>query len=107
MKPNLYDLGPAALEAELHRHVSPPFRAKQIEEWLHVRGVSSFEAMTNVPKETRASLAERYTIELPRIVEITPPAPDGSRKYLFELRDQQRIESVYMPIGDRTSVCLS
>jgi len=104
---NLYDLAPGALEAELRKVVSPPFRAKQVEEWMHVRGVDSFEAMTNVPKETRAALAERYTLDLPRIVEVTPPAPDGSRKYLFELRDKQRIESVYMPMGDRTSVCLS
>jgi 23S rRNA (adenine2503-C2)-methyltransferase len=104
---NLYDLGPAALREELRRHVSPPFRAKQVEEWMHVRGVDSFESMTNLPKETRAQLAERYTLELPRIVEVTPPAPDGSRKYLFELRDGQRIESVYMPMGERTSVCLS
>jgi 23S rRNA (adenine2503-C2)-methyltransferase len=108
---NLYDLAPGALEAELRKVVSPPFRAKQVEEWMHVRGVDSFEAMTNVPKETRALLAERYTLELPRIVEVTPPAPDGSRKYLFELSDKQRIESVYMPLpkstAERTSVCLS
>ena len=107
LKPNLYDLAPGALEAELRKVVSPPFRAKQVEEWMHVRGADSFEAMTNVPKETRAQLAERYRIEFPRITEVTPPAPDGSRKYLFELRDQQRIESVYMPMRERTSVCLS
>ena len=107
LKPNLYDLAPGALEAELRKVVSPPFRAKQVEEWMHVRGADSFEAMTNVPKETRAQLAERYTIEFPRVAEVTPPAPDGSRKYLFELRDQQRIESVYMPMRERTSVCLS
>jgi 23S rRNA (adenine2503-C2)-methyltransferase len=104
---NLYDLAPGALQEELRKAVSPPFRAKQIEEWMHFRGAASFDAMTNVPKETRAQLAERYTIEFPQIVEITPPAPDGSRKYLFELRDKQRIESVYMPMGERTSVCLS
>jgi 23S rRNA (adenine2503-C2)-methyltransferase len=107
MKPNLYDLGPAALEAELRQHVSPPFRAKQVVEWMHMRGVGTFESMTNVPRETRALLAERYTLDLPRVVEVTPPAPDGSRKYLFELHDQQRIEAVYMPMGDRTSICLS
>jgi len=108
---NLYDLAPGALEAELREVVSPPFRAKQIEEWLYVRGAASFDAMTNIPKETRALLADRYAIEFPRIVEVTPPAPDGSRKYLFELADKQRIESVYMPLpkstADRTSVCLS
>jgi 23S rRNA (adenine2503-C2)-methyltransferase len=107
LKPNLYDLAPGALDAALREAVSPPFRAKQIEEWMHVRGVASFDAMTNIPKELRAALAERFTIEMPKAVQVTPPAPDGSRKYLFELADRQRIESVYMPMGERTSVCLS
>jgi len=107
LKPNLYDLAPAALDAALRETVSPSFRAKQIEEWMHTRGVASFDAMTNIPKELRAQLADRFTIEMPAIVEVTPAAPDGSRKYLFELADRQRIEAVYMPMGDRTSVCLS
>jgi 23S rRNA (adenine2503-C2)-methyltransferase len=105
--PNLYDLPPLALDATLRDIVQPPFRAKQIEEWMHVRGVDSFDSMTNVPKELRALLAEQYTLEFPKVVEVTPPAPDGSRKYLFTLGDGNRIESVYMPMGDRTSVCLS
>jgi 23S rRNA (adenine2503-C2)-methyltransferase len=104
---NLYDLAPARLHDALRERVSPPFRAQQIEEWLHVRGVSSFEAMSNVPKDLRAKLAEEFTIEFPQVVERTTPAGDGSQKYLFVLGDGQRIESVYMPMRDRTSVCLS
>lgn len=106
-RPNLYDLAPDRLRSELREIVSPPFRIKQIEEWMYVRGVDTFDAMTNLPKETRAALAQRFTIEFPQVVEVTPPAPDGSRKYLFNLRDGSRIESVYMPMGERTSVCLS
>lgn len=104
---NLYDLAPAALDATLAPVVSPPFRIKQIREWMHVRGVDSFEAMTNLPKDVRADLASRFTIAFPEVVEVTPPAADGSRKYLFKLADGNRIESVYMPMGERTSVCLS
>jgi 23S rRNA (adenine2503-C2)-methyltransferase len=104
---NLYDLPAAQLEAALADLVSPPFRIRQIADWLHVRGVSSFEAMTNLPKELRARLAERFTVAFPEVVERTPPAADGSRKYLFSLADGNRIESVYMPMGERTSVCLS
>jgi 23S rRNA (adenine2503-C2)-methyltransferase len=125
MTPNLYDLPPIALDATLRDIAKPAFRAKQIEEWLHVRGVDSFESMTNIPKELRAQLAERFSIDFPHVVEVTPPAPDGSRKYLFTLPDGNRIESVYMPHGstlapqrgervaegrvrgDRTSICLS
>jgi 23S rRNA (adenine2503-C2)-methyltransferase len=105
--PNLHDLAPAQLDSTLRDAVSPPFRAKQIEEWMQVRGADSFEAMTNIPKELRAALAGRFTLEFPQVIERTEPAADGSRKYLFVLRDGQRIESVYMPMGDRTSVCLS
>src|SRR5262245_52949708 len=105
--PNLYDLPPAQLESTLGAVVSPPFRVRQIEEWMHVRGVASFEAMTNLPKELRARLEERFTLGFPPVVERTDPAADGSRKYLFVLGDGNRVEAVFMPMGDRTSVCLS
>ena len=104
---NLYDLGPRELERTLADVVSPAFRIKQIEEWMHVRGVDSFDAMTNVPKETRALLAERFTLAFPEVLTRTVPAADGSQKYLLRLADDNRIESVYMPMGERTSVCLS
>ncbi len=104
---NLYDLAPAQLQATLSEIVSPPFRVKQIAEWMHHRGVDSFEAMSNLPKDLRATLAERFTLAFPQVVERTPPASDGSQKYLFVLGDGNRIESVYMPMGDRTSICLS
>jgi len=104
---NLYDLAPEQLEATLAEVVSPPFRVRQIIEWLHERGVSTFDAMTNLPRELRAQLAERFSVAFPEVVERTPPAADGSRKYLFRLGDGNRIESVYMPMGERTSVCLS
>lgn len=104
---NLYDLAPAQLHDALRERVSPPFRAKQIERWLHAGGVDSFDEMTNVPHELRAKLAQQFTIEFPDVIDRTPPASDGSQKYLFVLRDGNRIESVYMPMRDRTSVCLS
>ena len=107
MTTNLYDLAPAQLEAALREVVSPQFRVRQVIEWLHERGAGSFEAMSNLPKEQRAQLAERFTVAFPEVVERTPPAADGSRKYLFRLADGNRIESVYMPMGERTSVCLS
>jgi len=104
---NLYDLAPAQLGRTLSEVVSPSFRVKQIEEWMHVRGVDSFDAMTNIPKNIRAELAERFTIAMPEVLTRTQPAPDKSQKYLFQLADGQKIESVYMPMGDRTSICLS
>jgi 23S rRNA (adenine2503-C2)-methyltransferase len=104
---NLFDLPPASLEAALRDVVSPSFRIRQIEEWMYVRGAGSFESMTNLPKELRASLPSQFSLAFPEPIERTPPATDGSSKYLFKLEDGNRIESVYMPMGDRTSVCLS
>jgi 23S rRNA (adenine2503-C2)-methyltransferase len=104
---NLYDLPPQRLQRTLGTIVSPPFRIKQIEEWMYVRGVDAFDAMTNVPKELRAALGEHYTLAFPQVIERTAPAADGSQKYLFSLGDGNRIEAVYMPMGDRTSICLS
>ena len=104
---NLHDLSPDALQSTLGEVVSPPFRVKQIAEWMHHRGVDSFDAMRNLPKDVRAKLEERFTLVFPEVVERTTPASDGSQKYLFVLRDGNRIESVYMPMRDRTSICLS
>jgi 23S rRNA (adenine2503-C2)-methyltransferase len=104
---NLYDLSQPRLARALGTIVTPPFRIKQIEEWMYVHGVDSFDAMTNIPKELRTALAEHYRLDFPQVVERTTPAADGSQKYLFTLRDGNRIEAVYMPMGDRTSICLS
>jgi 23S rRNA (adenine2503-C2)-methyltransferase len=104
---NLHDLAPAQLESTLGEVVSPPFRIKQIAEWMHRRGVESFDAMSNLSKDVRAKLEERFTLEFPHVVERTAPSSDGSQKYLFVLGDGNRIESVYMPMRDRTSICLS
>lgn len=108
---NLYDVPPATLESTLRDFVSPAFRIRQIEEWMYVHGVDSFESMSNLPKELRASLARQFSVAFPEPLERTTPASDGSSKYLFKLADGNRIESVYMPLhertSDRTSVCLS
>jgi len=104
---NLYDLAPPQLHATLSEFVSPPFRIQQIAEWMYSRGVDSFDAMSNLPKDVRAKLTEQFTLEFPQVVERTAPASDGSKKYLFVLDDGNRIEAVYMPIRDRTSICLS
>lgn len=106
-KPNLYDIPPSLLAESLSEIVGAPYRIRQIEEWLYRRGVESFDVMSNLPKDVRGKLADRYTIELPAVTKRTDPAPDGSQKYLFRLPDGQMIEAVYMPMGERTTLCLS
>lgn len=106
-KLNLYDLSPETLERMLSDVVHPPFRAKQVAEWMYEKGVSSFQSMSNLPRDGRAALEERFSIAFPPVQERSPAAADGSEKVLFRLADGNLIEAVYMPMGERTTFCLS
>jgi 23S rRNA (adenine2503-C2)-methyltransferase len=107
LKPDLYDVAPDELDTALRDFVTPAFRIRQIEEWLFDKGVRSFDEMSNLPLALRSELKERFDLDVPEIVRKSEPSPDGSQKYLFRLRDGALIESVYMPMGARTTFCLS
>jgi len=86
----------------------PKFRAKQVYEWLWKKGAHSFEAMTNLSKKLRETLAERYVINA--IVEDKVQlSSDGTIKTRFRLHDGHLIESVLIPVPDdgRFTVCVS
>lgn len=84
----------------------PAFRAKQVNEWVQQKQARSFDEMTNIPKNLRAQLAERYCIAAP--VEIAKQiSRDGSRKYLLQLHDGVSVETVGMPSRNRLAVCIS
>lgn len=84
----------------------PGFRAQQINEWIHVKNVCSFDEMTNLPKKLREQLAERYTFAVP--VELTKQVSrDGARKYLLEFKDGTSVETVGMPNRNKLAVCVS
>ena len=84
----------------------PAFRAKQVNEWVQQKQARSFDEMTNIPKNLRAQLAERYYIAAP--VEIAKQiSRDGSRKYLLQLHDGVSVETVGMPSRNRLAVCIS
>lgn len=104
---SLYDVPPPALPALIGEIVSPPFRVKQITEWLYDKNVVSFDEMTNIPRSQRQELAERFSLQLPTPISTSDPSPDGSQKVLFRLADGALIEAVYMPMGRRTTFCLS
>lgn len=84
----------------------PKFRAKQIEEWVWERGVSSFDDMTNLPKALRAQLAERCTLGS-LTLRTSRTSVDGSKKYLLRCPDGVQVECVGMPTGNKLAVCAS
>ncbi len=92
---------------ELQREISPAYRAKQVYKWIHHKLTFDFDGMTDLPKDLRDRLKEKYSIETLRVKHKTR-AKDGTEKYLFELSDGNRVESVFMKTRDgRQTICLS
>ena len=96
----------AAIVRLVTPHVDRPYRTRQIALWVLQRNAAGFDEMTDLPKDLRARLAERFDLAEPRIVEVQT-STDGSRKYLLELGDGTTIESVAMPGGRKLTLCLS
>ena len=84
---------------ELENEVSPKFRAKQIYEWIYKKGVKNFDEMLNLPKELRANLSENFYLDPVKCAKCEESI-DGSKKYLFELKDGKTIESVLLPMKE-------
>ena len=87
-------------------------RVAQLWGWLYVRGVTSFEQMSDVSKDLRAKLAGAYTLDRPAIVS-EQISVDGTRKWLLRLPKRgheafaPEIETVYIPEADRGTLCIS
>jgi 23S rRNA (adenine2503-C2)-methyltransferase len=94
--------------------VAPPqqrMRVQQIWQWLYVRGAPSFDAMTTLPKDLRAALAERFTLDRPEVA-AEQVSVDGTRKWLLRLPGEidgrpHEVECVYIPEADRGTLCIS
>ena len=82
-------------------------RANQVWRWLHNRGVTDFDAMSDVAKETRAALSQAFTIKRPEVVE-RQVSQDGTRKWLLRFAPGVEAETVYIPdVGRVGALCVS
>lgn len=106
-KKNLYSFTYQQLEAFVLSLGQSRFRAKQIWTWLYKQTVPSFAEMTNLPKAFREQLAQHATIEpLTEMAEIH--SSDGyTQKWLLELPDHEKIETVLMEYDTRHTACIS
>ncbi len=115
-KPSLVGLSREALGEALAALGVPPaqvkMRVQQLWNWIYVRGVTSFDAMTSVSKEMRATLAAHHTLARPEVVAEQISA-DGTRKWLLRLpgehagENPHEVECVYIPETDRGTLCVS
>ncbi|MFH1158310.1 MAG: 23S rRNA (adenine(2503)-C(2))-methyltransferase RlmN [Pseudomonadota bacterium] len=101
-------IGPALPEviALMSAHGLPAFRARQVWHWIYRRGVRDFAAMVNLPKDMRALLAEKYSIERPDAA-ASLRSTDGTIKWLLSLSDGQQVETVFIPEARRGTLCVS
>ena len=83
-----------------------PFVGKQIAEWIYGKKVKSFDQMTNLSKNVRAKLAEHFTIGCSAPVD-EQRSVDGTVKYLYATAKGDFIETVYIPDGERATLCVS
>jgi len=103
---NLLDLSPADMEALAERLGAPPYRGRQLAQWIFVKGVTDLAAMSDLPKDFRAALAARASVEVPE-VERRTPSQDGSQKLVLRYGDGARVQAVLMPDDDRLTLCVS
>ena len=82
------------------------FQGKQIFRWIHRKGVTDFQAMTDLPKDLRARLAEVAVIRTPEVVRRDTSA-DGTTKFLLRLQDGRQIEAVFIPDTPSQTFCIS
>ena len=83
------------------------FRADQVYEWIHKKGIRNLNEMTNISKDLREKLDNNFYLYSLKTETVMESKKDGTRKYLFRLHDDEFVESVYMPYRHGKSVCIS
>jgi 23S rRNA (adenine2503-C2)-methyltransferase len=82
-------------------------RTSQVWRWVHQFGVTDFDKMTDISKELRAALAEKFVVARPEVVE-RQVSKDGTRKWLIRTAPGIEIETVYIPdVGRSGALCVS
>ena len=105
-KTNLLDLDLQALSEYFVRQGEKSFRAKQVFQWIHQRGVDNFSEMTDLGKVLRERLSVDCELRAPEIVK-EQCSTDGTRKWLMQLDSGNNIETVFIPEKNRGTLCVS
>lgn len=105
-KVNLLGMPEAKLVAFFESIGEKKFRAIQVMKWIHQLGADNFDEMTNVSKDLRAKLNQCAEVRAPEVVKQLDSS-DGTRKFLIRVSGGNVVETVYIPEGDRGTLCVS
>ncbi len=103
---NLLGLDASALTQLVGQWGGKPFRARQLQKWVHQRGTSQFDDMTDLARDFRAQLTQHCVVQAPKVL-TQHRSSDGTRKWLFDVGQGNAIESVFIPEDDRGTLCIS
>jgi 23S rRNA (adenine2503-C2)-methyltransferase len=84
----------------------PKFTARQITDWLYQKDITSIDEMSNLSKKARVLLSEKYEIGLTASTSVSISS-DGTKKYLYPVKNGKFIEAAYIPDKDRATLCVS
>lgn len=109
-KIELLGMSPAELEAFMLAIGEAGYRAKQIYKWIYQKQTASFYEMSDLPKELRVRLDEKAQVSIPRVLK-QRVSKDGTRKFLLEMNDKKKVETVIIPQSkdknSRYTACIS
>ncbi|SAK86744.1 23S rRNA (adenine(2503)-C(2))-methyltransferase RlmN [Caballeronia ptereochthonis] len=103
---NLLDLDAAGLVAYCDSLGEKPFRAKQLQRWIHQYGAEDFDGMTDLAKSLREKLKGRANMAMPDIIS-DHVSSDGTRKWLIDVGNGNAVETVFIPEETRGTLCVS
>ncbi|HYN08718.1 MAG TPA: 23S rRNA (adenine(2503)-C(2))-methyltransferase RlmN [Vicinamibacterales bacterium] len=106
MKSDPQNLDRVELEQALADLGAPRYRGRQVFHWIYRRGVTDFNAMTNLAHDLREKLAATFQLDTPSIASRQTSA-DGTTKFLLKLADGRHIEAVYIPDTPAQTFCIS
>jgi 23S rRNA (adenine2503-C2)-methyltransferase len=103
---NLLGYSPQALAQLCEAWGEKPFRAKQLQRWIHQRGCGDFDDMTDLAKSFRDKLSANAVVRAPPIIS-DHTSSDGTRKWLLDVGEGNAVEMVYIPEARRGTLCVS
>ena len=103
---DIAELEPAELDSAVAALGVEPFHARQIFRWIYRRGLNDFAQMTDLSRDLRGQLTDRFTV-MTHGVENRQQSADGTEKFLLRMNDGLLVESVFIPDTPRQTFCVS